>query len=136
LDKALKDAKEEKNDLEVKLVLTSLIQKVEIEMIKADFEKEKSELKKQMKRQTKEANKKNHELSEQLSLRTEQLEIKTERMRNKLANIMKRTKVDKEKQKRDALHQREVDELVAQLAKLNLNDNENRELNVEKVIYK
>lgn len=92
MDKALKDEKEEKNGLEMEFVLMSLIQKVEIETIKADFEKEKSELKRQME--------------------------------------AKEAKLEKEKQKREALQQREVDELVAQMAKLNLNDkplDENRD---------
>lgn len=104
MDEALEKAKEEKNDLEVEFVLMSLIQKVEIETMKAEFEKEKSQLNKQIERQE--------------------------------------AKLEKEKEKRDAVHQRQVDELVAQFAKMKLNDKQldeadsSQELNASKVCYK
>lgn len=53
----------EKNELEVKLTLSSLIQQVEIDTTNAEFENEKLELNEQIERQVSEANK----MSEQLN---------------------------------------------------------------------
>lgn len=65
------------------------------------------------------------------------LESKLEQTENKLVNLWKRTMI--EKKKRAAVHQLEVDELIAKLAKLDINDkqldDENRELDSAIVIY-